>query len=468
MHRGVAAAHANRQQLHNFFRHRQQARHRFERPAHEVSVQASDYHALPHVREFHAALDHRFAQELRFVNAHHFSARRDFRQNIRAILHQFGIELQAGVRDDAVLGITLVNHRLENLHTLFRNFRAAQPANQLLALAGKHWPNDYFDPTHVALDDVHASSPLGVRLTHTIAEIQAPCSRLLDAYSSRLKNGAKALITAARKESCRVLKLRVRMPQAPSASRILCPPAKASIARESSTPSSTTVSASVSGTCTAPDCPNEPRPEPSVTYAQLSRNTQRLPASLTTSSSGITSRLGITSSPAITSKPPSRPTKYFHRSFCARAIFIRASARWRAPAIKSSRESGVWRTPLATSTPTISKDGRNSETVRISASASRTAFTFGRRVLPTATRIFSMRREFYQSFHTWFCFSRAKRAVRKSFNSSTERNTWSEQASIHPLISRDGSVVTRYTGIPLRCAMVNSAEVPPLFASASQ
>src|SRR5580704_10447805 len=372
------------------------------------------------------------------------------------------------MRDDAILGIALVNRGLENLHALLGDLGATQAANQFLALAGKHRPDDYFDPTHVALDDVHASSPLGVRLTHTNVKIQASALRSLAAYNSRLKNGAKALIAAARKESCRVVKLRVKMPHAPSASRILCPPAKASIACDSSTPSSTTVSASASGTSTAPDCPNEPRPEPSVAYAQLSRNTQRFPASVTTSSSGITSRLGITSSPGITSKPPSRPTKYFQRSFCARAICIRASARWRAPAIRSSRESGVCRTPLSTSTPTISNDGRNSETARMAASASLTAFTFGRRMLPTATRIFSMRGEFYQSFQRWFCFSRANRTVRNSFNSSTERNTWSEQASIHPLISRDGSVVTRYTGIPLRCAMVNSAEVPPLLACASQ
>src|ERR1700685_129152 len=302
------------------------------------------------------------------------------------------------MRDDAVLGIALVNDGLEDLHALFGDFGAAQAANQFFALARKHRSDHDFDPTHIAFDDVHAVPPLGIRLTHTIAKFQASERSPRAAYRSRLKNGANALITAARNESCRVVRLRVRMPQAPSASRISWPPANASIACDSSTPSSTTVSASASGTSTAPDWPNEPRPQPSVTYAQLSRNTQRLPASLTTSSSGITSRLGITSSPGMRSKPPSRPTKYFQRSFCVRAICIKASARWRAPAIRSSRESGVCRTPLSTSTPTISNDGRNSETARMAASASLTAFTFGRRVLPTATRIFSMGGELYQSF----------------------------------------------------------------------
>src|SRR5271155_4523060 len=100
------------------------------------------------------------------------------------------------MRNDPVLGVTLVNDGLENLHALLGNFGAAQPANQLFALARKHRPDDHFDPTHVALDDVHASSPLGVRLTHTNAKTQALALRSLAAYSSRLKNGAKALITA--------------------------------------------------------------------------------------------------------------------------------------------------------------------------------------------------------------------------------------------------------------------------------
>src|SRR5580693_5584896 len=134
------------------------------------------------------------------------------------------------MRDDAVLGIALVNDGLEDLHTLFGDFGAAQAANQFFALAGKHRSDNDFDPTHIAFDDIHRVSPLVVRLTHTIAQFQASALSPRAAYSSRLKNGAKALITAARNESCRVVRLRVRMPQAPSASRILWPPAKAAFA----------------------------------------------------------------------------------------------------------------------------------------------------------------------------------------------------------------------------------------------
>src|SRR5208283_939678 len=114
-------------------------------------------HALAQIGELYAALDQAFAEKLRFVYADHLRARRDFRENVFAGGHQLRIQLQAGVRDDTVLGVALVDYRLENLNALFRNFRASQAANEFLTLAGKHWPDDDFDPAHVALDDIHAS-----------------------------------------------------------------------------------------------------------------------------------------------------------------------------------------------------------------------------------------------------------------------------------------------------------------------
>jgi hypothetical protein len=57
--------------------------------------------------------------------------------------------------DDAVLGVPLVDYGLEDLHALPADLRAAQAPDQLFAFAGKHRPHDYFDPAHIALDDVH-------------------------------------------------------------------------------------------------------------------------------------------------------------------------------------------------------------------------------------------------------------------------------------------------------------------------
>ena len=54
--------------------------------------------------------------------------------------------------------IASVDHRLENLHPLAGNLRAAKPADQLFALAAEHAADDDFDPALVELvsDDVHS------------------------------------------------------------------------------------------------------------------------------------------------------------------------------------------------------------------------------------------------------------------------------------------------------------------------
>src|SRR5271154_3010523 len=90
------------------------------------------------------------------------------------------------------------------------------------------------------------------------------------------------------------------------------------------------------------------------------------------------------------STPPSRPTQYFQGSFFSVAIPRSASARWRAPVIISSRDSGVWRTPLGTSKPTKSKSALGPRRGAIKSRDSRTAPNFGLRMLPTATIIFSI------------------------------------------------------------------------------
>src|ERR1700691_4921762 len=59
------------------------------------------------------------------------------------------------MRDDPAFRIPLIDHRLEDLNAMFPILRAAQTPDQLLALSRKHWSDDHFDPTHVALDDVH-------------------------------------------------------------------------------------------------------------------------------------------------------------------------------------------------------------------------------------------------------------------------------------------------------------------------
>src|SRR5271170_8114793 len=109
------------------------------------------------------------------------------------------------------------------------------------------------------------------------------------------------------------------------------------------------------------------------------------------------------------SMPPSRPTKYLQAWLVSRAMRWRTSARRRAPDMISSRESGVWRTPLGTSTLAISKCGWPGMRGAITARASRTASSFGLRVLPTATMIeFSGEFESVGAFTAGFAFGRRR------------------------------------------------------------
>src|SRR5262249_5285497 len=61
------------------------------------------------------------------------------------------------VRDDAVFAVAIVNQRLEDLHLLPGNLRAAQAADQLFALATEHAAGDDLDPPVLGClpDDVH-------------------------------------------------------------------------------------------------------------------------------------------------------------------------------------------------------------------------------------------------------------------------------------------------------------------------
>ena len=67
------------------------------------------------------------------------------------------------MRNNLVGSVAFVDGRLEDLHTLAGDLRAAQAADQLLALAGKHRADDHFDPAHIAFDNVHALFSSGSR-----------------------------------------------------------------------------------------------------------------------------------------------------------------------------------------------------------------------------------------------------------------------------------------------------------------
>src|SRR6266853_1768906 len=156
--RGVAAANTNRQQLGDLFGDGEKARHRFERAATVIGVQAGNDDAFAEIGELGANIHYLIAKKLRFVDADYFRAWRKFFHDFGGFEDVVRRNAEAGVRDDFVGGIAFVDGRLDDLQTLARDFRAAQTADQLFTLAGKHRANDDFDPAHIPFDDVHDDS----------------------------------------------------------------------------------------------------------------------------------------------------------------------------------------------------------------------------------------------------------------------------------------------------------------------
>jgi hypothetical protein len=155
---GVAATHAYGQQLGDFFGDGQKARHGFEGAAAVIGVQSGDDDALAEIGELGANIHNFIAEELRFVNADDFRARRELLHDFRGFEDGVRGNAQAGMRDDLVGGVAFINGGLEDLHALARNLCTAQPANKLFALAGKHRTDNDFDPAHIAFDDIHGFS----------------------------------------------------------------------------------------------------------------------------------------------------------------------------------------------------------------------------------------------------------------------------------------------------------------------
>ena len=53
--------------------------------------------------------------------------------------------------DDVIFAEPVVEFRLEDLHALPRDLRAAQTADQFLALSAEHAAADHFDPAEIAV-----------------------------------------------------------------------------------------------------------------------------------------------------------------------------------------------------------------------------------------------------------------------------------------------------------------------------
>jgi hypothetical protein len=157
---GITATNADGQQFGDFFGDGEKSRHGFEGAAAIVGVETGDNDTLAEIGELGADVHDFFAKELRFVDANDFRARLQLVHDFSGLGDVVRGDAEAGVGDNFVCGKTRVDGWLEDLNALTGESGAPQPTNEFLALAGKHRANNDLDPTHVALDDIHALSPM--------------------------------------------------------------------------------------------------------------------------------------------------------------------------------------------------------------------------------------------------------------------------------------------------------------------
>src|SRR4029077_6716053 len=129
--------------------------HRLERTGAGIGIEGSKDDAPAEDCKLGAGRHDFITEELGFVNADNLGARRKLFQDFGSFENGVGGNAEAGMRHDFVGGVAFIDGGLEDLHALAGDLRAAQTADQLFTLAGKHRSDHHFDPAHIAFDDVH-------------------------------------------------------------------------------------------------------------------------------------------------------------------------------------------------------------------------------------------------------------------------------------------------------------------------
>ena len=142
--REVAAFHADGMDFLDVFGDGQKGRHRAEGLSKVVRIQAGDDDADAPVREGLADFDEGLVEELGLVDADDADVICDF-QHLRRVGNRLGADAVEVVGDDVLGRIAVVDGRLEDGDFLVRELGPAEPADQLLGLAGEHRTADDFD-----------------------------------------------------------------------------------------------------------------------------------------------------------------------------------------------------------------------------------------------------------------------------------------------------------------------------------
>ena len=144
--RGIAADDADGERLGDVFGNRQKLRHRLERPAEVVLVQTGHDHAFAAVRQLLQAAGRFWSKNCPSSMPTTSVSRPSTRKQLVRAAHGGRRDPHVAVRDDVIVAVAIVDERLEDLDVLAGDLRAAQPPDQLLALAAEHAAGDDLDP----------------------------------------------------------------------------------------------------------------------------------------------------------------------------------------------------------------------------------------------------------------------------------------------------------------------------------
>ena len=125
-------------------------RHRLERPAHVILVQARDDHPFPLDRELIDGVDQLRIEKLPFVDADDLRSGVDGIQDLLCFPDKLGLHLHVAVADDVIFTESAVEQRLENLDSLFCDLCPAKTADEFFALSAEHTSADHLNPSQVA------------------------------------------------------------------------------------------------------------------------------------------------------------------------------------------------------------------------------------------------------------------------------------------------------------------------------
>src|SRR5438477_7052788 len=147
--RRLAADDADRQLLGDVFGLGKELRHRVERLAAVVLIEARNHHAQSAGGEVLHDRNDLGAEELHFVDAYYLDVGCEFRQYIGRFLDHGRDHLLLRMADDRLGIVAAVDARLEDLDLAPGDHRSPQPPDQLLGLPGEHRTADDFDGAHV-------------------------------------------------------------------------------------------------------------------------------------------------------------------------------------------------------------------------------------------------------------------------------------------------------------------------------